>query len=166
MNNQHRRLGMWKQGGLHEGVSWSRRGRRFVASSKFIAYRFSHDHRDTRDSYLSPSYYYRATSSPVSSTFCRKVWTAYLSWKLLEENVALQLKPCILFFVLYFSLLAWGWYSILQDRKIFNHLNPEEFQPERYLKDGKLNPEVRDPDCAAFWFGRRSVNVTIHTPQA
>ena len=69
-------------------------------------HRFSHDHRDTRDSYLSPGYYYRATSTPVSSTFCRKVWTAYLSWKLLEENVALQLKPCILFFVLYFSLLG------------------------------------------------------------
>ena len=46
--------------------------------------------------------------------------------------------------------------SILHDRKVFN--NPQEFQPERYLKDGKLNPDVRDPDCAAFGFGRRSVN--------
>ena len=52
--------------------------------------------------------------------------------------------------------------SILHDRKIFN--NPEEFQPERYLKDGKLNPNVRDPDCAAFEFGRRSVNATIRSP--
>ena len=33
-----------------------------------------------------------------------------------------------------------------------------EFQPERYLKDGQLNPDVRDPDCAAFGFGRRSVD--------
>jgi hypothetical protein len=33
-----------------------------------------------------------------------------------------------------------------------------EYQPERYLKDGKLNPDVRDPDCAAFGFGRRSVH--------
>ena len=32
-----------------------------------------------------------------------------------------------------------------------------EFQPERYLKDGKLNPDVRNPDCAAFGYGRRSV---------
>ena len=32
-----------------------------------------------------------------------------------------------------------------------------EFQPERYLKDGQLNPDVRDPDCAAFGYGRRSV---------
>ena len=48
--------------------------------------------------------------------------------------------------------------SILNDREAFN--NPEEFQPERYLKDGKLNPDVRDPDCAAFGFGRRSVNTT------
>jgi hypothetical protein len=46
--------------------------------------------------------------------------------------------------------------SILHDRKVFK--NPEEFQPERYLKDGRLNPDVRDPECAAFGFGRRSVN--------
>ena len=43
----------------------------------------------------------------------------------------------------------------MHDRKVFN--DPEEFQPERYLKDGKLNPDVRDPECAAFGFGRRSV---------
>ena len=46
----------------------------------------------------------------------------------------------------------------MHDREAFN--NPQEFQPERYLKDGKLNPDVRDPDCAVFGFGRRSVNVT------
>ena len=44
----------------------------------------------------------------------------------------------------------------MHDRKVFN--NPQEFQPERYLKDGKLNSDVRDPECAAFGFGRRSVN--------
>lgn len=32
---------------------------------------------------------------------------------------------------------------------------PEEFKPERFLKDGELNPAVRDPDTAAFGFGRR-----------
>ena len=35
-----------------------------------------------------------------------------------------------------------------------------EFRPERYLKDGQLNPDVRDPDCAAFGYGRRSVDPT------
>jgi Cytochrome P450 len=44
--------------------------------------------------------------------------------------------------------------SILHDPKVFN--NPMEFQPERYLKDGKLNPDAMDPDCAVFGFGRRS----------
>jgi cytochrome P450 len=45
---------------------------------------------------------------------------------------------------------AW---SIMHDHKAFD--NPHEFQPERFLKDGKLNPYVRDPDCAVFGFGRR-----------
>ena len=47
--------------------------------------------------------------------------------------------------------------TILHDPKVYN--DPMEFQPERYLKDGKLNPDVEDPD-AAFGFGRRSVNPT------
>ena len=46
----------------------------------------------------------------------------------------------------------------MHDRKVFD--NPEEFQPERYIKDGKLNPDVRDPERAAFGFGRRSANTT------
>lgn len=33
--------------------------------------------------------------------------------------------------------------------------NPEKFDPERFLKDGKLNPDVRDPVTVAFGFGRR-----------
>ena len=48
--------------------------------------------------------------------------------------------------------------SILHDPKVFN--NPMEFEPERYMKDGQLNPDVRDPSCAAFGFGRRSVDST------
>ena len=32
---------------------------------------------------------------------------------------------------------------------------PELFKPERFLKDGKLDPDVRDPDTIAFGFGRR-----------
>ena len=57
-----------------------------------------------------------------------------------------------------FSVLIFLFRSILNDHKAFN--DPQEFQPERYLKDGKLNPKVRDPECAAFGFGRRSVNTT------
>lgn len=34
--------------------------------------------------------------------------------------------------------------------------NPEKFDPERYLKDGKPNPDVTDPTTIAFGFGRRS----------
>ena len=44
----------------------------------------------------------------------------------------------------------------MHDPKVFN--NPMEYQPERYLKDGKLNPDVMDPHSAAFGFGRRSVD--------
>ena len=47
--------------------------------------------------------------------------------------------------------------SILHDAETFN--NPMEYQPERYLKDGKLNPDAADPACVAFGFGRRSVDL-------
>lgn len=33
--------------------------------------------------------------------------------------------------------------------------DPETFNPERFLRDGKLNPDVRDPTTMAFGFGRR-----------
>ncbi|EMD33679.1 hypothetical protein CERSUDRAFT_117766 [Gelatoporia subvermispora B] len=33
--------------------------------------------------------------------------------------------------------------------------DPEEFNPNRYLKDGELNPEIRDPSITAFGAGRR-----------
>jgi len=45
-----------------------------------------------------------------------------------------------------------GW-SILHDPNIFK--KPMEFQPERYLKDGKLNPDVMDQDSVVFGYGRR-----------
>lgn len=32
--------------------------------------------------------------------------------------------------------------------------DPSRFNPDRWLKNGKLNPEIRDPD-AAFGAGRR-----------
>jgi cytochrome P450 len=33
---------------------------------------------------------------------------------------------------------------------------PFAFKPERYMKDGKLDPSVLDPEAAAFGYGRRS----------
>lgn len=33
--------------------------------------------------------------------------------------------------------------------------DPLTFNPDRFMKDGKLDPEVRDPATAAFGYGRR-----------
>ena len=35
-----------------------------------------------------------------------------------------------------------------------NYPDPFSFRPERFLKDGKIDPDVKDP-VAAFGFGRR-----------
>ena len=35
--------------------------------------------------------------------------------------------------------------------------NPEVFEPERFLQDGRINKGVRDPSEVAFGFGRRCV---------
>ena len=35
--------------------------------------------------------------------------------------------------------------------------SPERFWPERYLKEGTLDPNIRDPTMIAFGFGRRYV---------
>ena len=51
--------------------------------------------------------------------------------------------------------------SLMHDPEVFN--DPMVFQPERYLKDGKLNPNVKDPDSAVFGFGRRLVDPTYST---
>ncbi|KAK7677346.1 hypothetical protein QCA50_019676 [Cerrena zonata] len=32
---------------------------------------------------------------------------------------------------------------------------PQMFNPDRFIKDGKINPDVRDPLTVAFGFGRR-----------
>ena len=36
--------------------------------------------------------------------------------------------------------------------------DPQSFKPERFLLNGKLNPAIRDPETAAFGFGRRSAH--------
>jgi cytochrome P450 len=43
--------------------------------------------------------------------------------------------------------------TILQDPKFYK--DPSVFNPERFLKDGELDPSVRDPAVATFGFGRR-----------
>ncbi|KAJ7750432.1 cytochrome P450 [Mycena maculata] len=44
-------------------------------------------------------------------------------------------------------------WSILRDPVAYPE--PDQFKPERFLKDGQLDPQVRDPSTAAFGFGRR-----------
>ena len=33
--------------------------------------------------------------------------------------------------------------------------DPDEFRPERFIRDGKLDPSVQDPVSFIFGFGRR-----------
>ncbi|TFK50343.1 cytochrome P450 [Heliocybe sulcata] len=51
------------------------------------------------------------------------------------------------------SMIFGNAWAILHDP--IEYPDPEEFKPERFLKDGQLNPNVRDPSVAAFGFGRR-----------
>ncbi|KAF8207060.1 cytochrome P450 [Mycena galopus ATCC 62051] len=50
------------------------------------------------------------------------------------------------------SFVMWNAWAMLHDETMY--ADPEVFNPERFLLDGKLNPAVRDPD-ASFGFGRR-----------
>ena len=36
-----------------------------------------------------------------------------------------------------------------------DYLDPETFNPDRFILDGQINPEVRDPAAIIFGFGRR-----------
>ncbi|PFH47283.1 hypothetical protein AMATHDRAFT_77275 [Amanita thiersii Skay4041] len=51
------------------------------------------------------------------------------------------------------SIVVANVWALLHDEEIY--LDPSEFKPERFMKDGKINKEVRDPAHAAFGFGRQ-----------
>lgn len=42
---------------------------------------------------------------------------------------------------------------MLHDEDVYP--DPFAFKPDRFLKDGQINKEIRDPGRAAFGFGRR-----------
>ncbi|KZP29740.1 cytochrome P450 [Athelia psychrophila] len=44
-------------------------------------------------------------------------------------------------------------WAILNDPAVYP--DPSVFNPERFLKDGQIDPEVQDPELAAFGYGRR-----------
>ncbi|KAF9468660.1 cytochrome P450 [Collybia nuda] len=51
------------------------------------------------------------------------------------------------------TLVLGNAWTILHDPKTYP--SPDEFQPERWLKDGQIDPDIQDPTVAAFGFGRR-----------
>jgi len=56
------------------------------------------------------------------------------------------------FFIPKGSIVVGNSWSILHDSDIYP--DPEEFRPDRFLKDGQLNPDIKDV-TAVFGYGRR-----------
>ncbi|KAL7284540.1 hypothetical protein ACG7TL_001832 [Trametes sanguinea] len=44
-------------------------------------------------------------------------------------------------------------WSLSRDPKVYP--DPETFNPDRFIKDGKINPDVQDPNTFVFGYGRR-----------
>ncbi|KAJ7176250.1 cytochrome P450 [Mycena crocata] len=51
------------------------------------------------------------------------------------------------------SVVIGNAWAILHDETVYP--DADSFIPERFLLNGKLNPDIRDPETAAFGFGRR-----------
>ncbi|KAF9463408.1 cytochrome P450 [Collybia nuda] len=51
------------------------------------------------------------------------------------------------------SIVIANLWAMLHDETIYPE--PFKFNPDRFIKDGKLDPAVRDPEQVAFGFGRR-----------
>lgn len=51
------------------------------------------------------------------------------------------------------SIILPSSYQILNEEQMYPE--PSTFKPERFLKDGKLDPLVRNPSTAIFGYGRR-----------
>jgi len=51
------------------------------------------------------------------------------------------------------SLVIGNAWAILHDESVYK--DPGTFNPDRFLKDGELDPDIRPPEVAAFGFGRR-----------
>ena len=45
-------------------------------------------------------------------------------------------------------------YQVMNDEEVYP--DPSAFKPERYLKDGKVDPSAKNPTFAAFGYGRRA----------
>ncbi|KAF8649224.1 hypothetical protein AX16_005932 [Volvariella volvacea WC 439] len=51
------------------------------------------------------------------------------------------------------SVVIGNMWAMLHDEEVYT--DPSTFDPERFIKDGKINEEVRDPENIVFGFGRR-----------
>ncbi|RPD61603.1 cytochrome P450 [Lentinus tigrinus ALCF2SS1-7] len=51
------------------------------------------------------------------------------------------------------TLLLPNIWACMHDPEVY--VNPDEFHPERFIRDGKLDPSIRDPVNFVFGFGRR-----------
>lgn len=57
------------------------------------------------------------------------------------------------FFIPKGSIVVANLWAMLHDP--IDYPEPEKFNPDRFLIDGKLNPDIRDPTTLSFGFGRR-----------